>query len=72
MDRTLGENSLRIRATHFAAMNMDDWALLPQKASNVKISFEGTSATIVNGKIRAEVTGRGKITFYNHKERSAS
>ncbi len=62
-----GENSLRIRATHMASMQDKDWALLPQEACKVKISIGDKKAFIVNGKIRAEITDSGKITFYNQK-----
>ena len=49
-----GANSLRIRATQMAAMQAEDWALLPQEACEVEISIDGQNASITNGKIRAE------------------
>lgn len=63
-----GENSLRVRSTHLASMSMEDWALLPQEAGQVKISIDEQSATIENGKIRARISAGGKITFYNQKD----
>ncbi|GMB01143.1 glycoside hydrolase family 31 protein [Pelosinus sp. IPA-1] len=62
-----GDNSLRVRATHMACMQSEDWALLPQEAGNAKIVIEEQKASIENGKIRAEITTAGKITFYNQK-----
>lgn len=60
-----GDNSLRVRATHMACMQVEDWALLPQEAGNAKIVIDEEKAFIENGKIRAEITTAGKITFYN-------
>ncbi len=62
-----GENSLRIRSTRLAAMQMEDWALLPQDSAEVKIYVDGQSAVIENGKIKAQVSVGGKITFFNQK-----
>ncbi len=62
-----GENSLRVRATHFAAMQSEDWALLPPASSTGEISITGRTAVLKNGKIRATVSAAGKITFYNQK-----
>lgn len=62
-----GENSLRVRATHFVNMQPDDWALLPPAACNGEISITGRNAVLKNGKIRATVSTAGKITFYNQK-----
>jgi alpha-D-xyloside xylohydrolase len=62
-----GDHSLRVRATHIACMQEEDWALLPQEAGNAKIVIEEQKASIENGKIRAEITSAGKITFYNQK-----
>jgi len=61
-----GENSLRIRSTKQREFLQDnDWALLPQENSNSKIKINGNEASIVNGKIRADIDEGGKITFYN-------
>ncbi|MFC5472118.1 TIM-barrel domain-containing protein [Cohnella suwonensis] len=62
-----GVNSLRVRATQMEAVRMDDWALLPQEASDVQISIVGQTASIQNGNIRAAISADGKITFYNRK-----
>jgi alpha-D-xyloside xylohydrolase len=62
-----GDHSLRVRATHIACMQEEDWALLPQEAGNAKIVIEEQKASIENGKIRAEITSAGKVTFYNQK-----
>jgi alpha-D-xyloside xylohydrolase len=60
-----GVNSLRIRATHRAAMMEEDWALLPQQPCETQITIVGQTASIQNGNIRAEISADGKITFYN-------
>lgn len=62
-----GENSLRVRATHEGKMPERDWALLPIENAKAEINISNHSATIRNGKIRAEVTASGDITFYNQK-----
>ncbi|KRF18402.1 TIM-barrel domain-containing protein [Paenibacillus sp. Soil787] len=62
-----GLNSFRIRATQMASMLKEDWALLSPAACEVKISIDEQMATIVNGKIRAEISTSGKIVFYNQK-----
>ena len=60
-----GANSLRVRATELAVMQKEDWALLPQEASNVQISVVGQTASIQNGNIRAEISAGGRLTFLN-------
>ena len=63
-----GENSLRVRATKNAMINEQlDWALLPPKKQSPDIEIEGQSATITNGKIKAELNEFGWLTFYNQK-----
>src|SRR5450759_643091 len=64
-----GENSLRIRVTKMARMPMpeEEWALLPLKQTEAKITINGDEASITNGKITAFVTGTGKIIFLNQK-----
>lgn len=60
-----GKNSLRVRTTHAASMQDQDWALMPAATSEVKITADGESASIVNGNIRADISSSGKITFTN-------
>lgn len=63
-----GENSLRIRCTKQSELlENKDWALLTQERSDSRITIEGNEASIVNGKIRANIDAGGKITFYNGK-----
>src|SRR5665647_642903 len=63
-----GENSLRLRLTKQAELlENKDWALLPQESCNSKIIINGNEASIVNGKICADIDAGGKITFYNQK-----
>lgn len=59
-----GANSLRIRAS-YAEITDEAWALLPAPQTPGKITVTKERATIVNGKIRAEITEKGQIFFYN-------
>lgn len=63
-----GKNALRVRAAKTASMPAEDWALLPSEAE-VQIKIEGDRASVTNGRLRAEVTGSGKIEFYNQHGR---
>ncbi|MBW5449262.1 family 31 glucosidase [Cohnella sp. CFH 77786] len=60
-----GENSLRVRATHMAAMGDEDWALLPQRKLEAEIEIKGGTATVKNGNIRVDISAGGKLTFCN-------
>ena len=63
-----GENSLRVRATQRAAFLEDEdlSALLPNpKKTFSEAAADGNGAVLTNGKIRAELSGSGKLTFYN-------
>lgn len=63
-----GENSLRVRATQRSEFIHDEdlSALLPDpKETSAKAQLSGSGAVLTNGKIRAEVSGSGRITFYN-------
>ncbi|MFY9175878.1 MAG: glycoside hydrolase family 31 protein [Caldicoprobacterales bacterium] len=62
-----GDNALRVRATKMPEMPMEDWALLSSEESKAEISITPYGASIVNGKIKAELNTAGKITFYNQK-----
>ncbi|WP_269758041.1 TIM-barrel domain-containing protein [Thalassobacillus sp. C254] len=62
-----GENSFRVRATHMEAMQNEDWALLPPEDIEADIRIYEEKAVIKNGKISAEITNGGKITFFNSK-----
>jgi alpha-D-xyloside xylohydrolase len=59
-----GENALRVRASQ-ATVSNDDWALLPPPAIKPDITIEATQARITNGKITAEITAWGRLTFFN-------
>lgn len=63
-----GENSLRIRATKNCDLDLKDWALLPQEATDCKIEIDGSQAVVTNGKIKVIVSQCGKLYFYNQKE----
>ena len=59
-----GENSLRVRAS-YAQITDEEWALLPAPQIRGEITITKERATIVNGKLRAEITEKGQIFFYN-------
>lgn len=62
-----GEDALRVRATHMDTMPTNDWALLspdtPKAAVNIAIDTDG--AVVTNGRVKATVTARGKLTISN-------
>lgn len=58
-----GRDSLRIRVTHMSHIQEEDWALLTQEEFKVEILEKDNTASIKNGKIRAEISSEGKITF---------
>ncbi|WP_130838382.1 glycoside hydrolase family 31 protein [Lachnoclostridium sp. Marseille-P6806] len=63
-----GRNGLRVRATQRHAFEEDDGvqALLPRpKPKGVRIYEADGVWSIENGKIRAELTGSGKLRYYN-------
>lgn len=64
-----GENALRVRATKLSSMPDEDWALSTQPTAD-KTTIEtpkDEEASISNGKIKAVVSRRGKLTIYNSK-----
>lgn len=62
-----GKNSLRIRGTKTAAVSEEPWALLEPEACDAQIQVDGKTASITNGKIRAEFNQFGWLTYYNQK-----
>ncbi|KAH6990124.1 glycosyl hydrolases family 31-domain-containing protein [Ilyonectria destructans] len=56
---------LRVRATKMSSMPTENWALEEPSSTKPEISIEKTSASIVNGKIKAVVTAGGKLTVFN-------
>lgn len=62
-----GENALRVRATKASSMPTESWALLEPVSTKPKISIDDASASIVNGKVKAIITQRGKLTVWNSK-----
>lgn len=61
-----GPDAFRIRATKSHTMPLEAWALdeNPQGADLEMTTAENGSATIRNGKVKAVVTSRGKITIH--------
>ena len=60
-----GDNALRVRATKMSSMPDESWALLDAPPSKPTISIEDESASITNGRIKASVSKRGKLTIWN-------
>jgi hypothetical protein len=60
-----GHNAFRVRATTEAALPSEEWALTeahePSPDVKIEIASGNESAEIVNGRIRATVSRRGKI-----------
>jgi len=62
-----GTNAFRVRATKATSMPVEDWALQSPAVSDSKISLSESEGSIVNGKIHATISKRGKIRIYNSK-----
>ncbi|MBN1498872.1 MAG: family 31 glucosidase [Spirochaetes bacterium] len=63
-----GPDSIRVRAVRMGdVMTDNNWALSRKNASESQIKTENNTASLINGKIRAEVTAAGKLVFYNKK-----
>ncbi|KAJ5688600.1 hypothetical protein N7462_002992 [Penicillium macrosclerotiorum] len=64
-----GQNAFRVRATKLASMPTEDWALSFKPASSTIVidTPAGEDASIVNGKIKATVSQRGKVIIYDSK-----
>jgi len=63
-----GTNAFRVRATKATSMPVEDWALQSPAVSDSKLSLSESEGSIVNGKIHATISKRGKIRIYNSKE----
>ncbi len=59
-----GKNALRIRDTMYKEINDEDWALDYIEPKEVKVEILPDKAVISNGKISAQVSNFGKITFF--------
>lgn len=62
-----GDNSLRVRSTMNKEMDDTLWALLPVGEQVSTIEIKEKTASIQNGKIKAEINEDGFITFTNQK-----
>ncbi|WP_099205548.1 glycoside hydrolase family 31 protein [Scatolibacter rhodanostii] len=60
-----GKDSLRIRSTKQPSMPLENWALEEKVESESKITIHESGAVIQNGKIQAQVSKSGKITYLN-------
>ena len=61
-----GADSLRVRSVRMGQKyDENDWALTEPHEENPVIEIRENSASIVNGRIRAEITPGGKLVFYN-------
>ncbi|KAH6633803.1 glycosyl hydrolases family 31-domain-containing protein [Boeremia exigua] len=61
-----GHNALRIRASKASSMPIEDWALLDPTHTEVDIEIGDDSATLTNGRIKATVTQRGKLSIFDN------
>lgn len=66
-----GKDAIRFRSSK--SLHIDEelnWTLLPaQKVSEVQIHMDKERGQIVNGKITAEITGDGTVTYYRTNTR---
>ncbi|OCL08055.1 glycoside hydrolase family 31 protein [Glonium stellatum] len=63
-----GQNALRVRATKQHTMPLENWALERTPAdTNPEIHVREKEASIVNGKVKAIISSRGKIMLYNSR-----
>jgi alpha-D-xyloside xylohydrolase len=62
-----GTDAFRGRATKMNSMPVEDWALQAPTKSDPEISLSEREGSIVNGKVRATISKRGKIIIYNSK-----
>ena len=62
-----GVDALRIRATKTSSMPTEDWALQIPEKKVAEVTISQDEATIINGKIRATISKRGKIIVSNSK-----
>jgi alpha-D-xyloside xylohydrolase len=60
-----GRDAVRVRATKMSAMPIENWALLEPSDIKAETDVSDASATLINGKIKATITKRGKITIWN-------
>jgi alpha-D-xyloside xylohydrolase len=60
-----GRNAIRVRATKTSVMPDENWALLEPSDKKAETDVSDASATLVNGRIKATITKRGKITICN-------
>lgn len=61
-----GPDALRVRSVRMGqTLNGSDWALTEPHEAQTRITVRDDSATIENGKIRAELLPSGKLVFYN-------
>ena len=61
-----GPNSIRVRAVKMGApIDGKDWALTEPAERAAQIKIDGEKASLVNGKIRAEIGTSGKVVYYN-------
>ena len=61
-----GEHVIRVRAA-VGEVQDENWTLLPAEACRAEIfSLDGGGAILKNGKLQAEITKAGKLTFRNN------
>ncbi|MDF2543818.1 MAG: alpha-glucosidase, family 31 of glycosyl hydrolase [Herbinix sp.] len=63
-----GTNALRVRATQYPHFTKEDFALTEEVKKDGQVHISEGKAVITNGKIRAEVTDFGEITFWKEDQ----
>jgi len=64
-----GADALRVRATRCPDMPSKDWALLPPTGGRGEVEVSDDGARISNGRITAELTPSGMVTFKDSQGR---
>ena len=59
-----GKDCLRFRSTPNSTVADENWNLLVQPETKCSINADEEKATIVNGKISAEIYKNGKVVYY--------
>jgi len=61
-----GKDCLRFRATPNSKISDENWNLLAQPETECSIKIDEEKATIVSGKISADIYKSGKVVYYKH------
>jgi|SRR5690242_9449164 len=64
-----GKDALRIRGTKSSNMPAEDWALLDPVHTHSNIQIRDGAAVLTNGRIKATITDRGKLTIHDANDK---